>query len=145
MYTPGRSGSIFAFSQSCCFVMYLPRFAQMRQKQSGVPPPHGCRTPPFLLTFRSFAEAGIHQLGQAFHGRLLVCAVRNDADGGAAYDAQAQNAKQAFRIDAALFFSTQMEDLNSFAFWMKKVAGRACNPTWFSTVTSFTNIFKRSF
>ena len=26
-------------------------------------------------------------------------------------------------------FSTQMEDLNSFAFWIKKVAGRACRPT----------------
>ena len=26
-------------------------------------------------------------------------------------------------------FSTQMEDLNSLAFWMKKVAGRACRPT----------------
>ena len=26
-------------------------------------------------------------------------------------------------------FSTQMEDLYSLAFWMKKVAGRACKPT----------------
>ena len=26
-------------------------------------------------------------------------------------------------------FSTQMEDLNSLAFWIKKVAGRAWRPT----------------
>ena len=26
-------------------------------------------------------------------------------------------------------FSTQIDDLNSLAFWIKKVAGRACKPT----------------
>ena len=38
-------------------------------------------------------------------------------------------------------FYTQTVDLNSFAFCMKKVAGRACSPTWFCTTTSLLNIF----
>ena len=44
-------------------------------------------------------------------------------------------------------FSIQIADLNSLAFCIKKVAGRACNPTWFCTITSFTYIvvFSSSF
>ena len=48
-------------------------------------------------------ETGIYQLYQAFHGSLLVGTVGDDADGGAAHDAQAQNAQQALGVNAALF------------------------------------------
>ena len=37
-------------------------------------------------------------------------------------------------------FSTQMELLNSLAFWMKNVAGLACRPTWLFTTASFIYI-----
>ena len=48
-------------------------------------------------------EAGLHQLDEAIDSSLLVCAIRDDADGGAAHDAQRQDAQQALSVHAALF------------------------------------------
>ena len=42
-------------------------------------------------------------------------------------------------------FSTQMDYLDSFAFWIINVAGRACKPTWFCTTTSLTYMFIHSY
>ena len=61
-------------------------------------------------------EAGLHQLDEAIDSSLLVCAISDDADGGAAHDAQRQNAQKALSVRSALFLLDQMEDLNSLAF-----------------------------
>src|SRR5699024_7937335 len=60
--------------------------------------------PPGLEIFCLFREPGVDQLDQAIHSSLLIGAVRNNADGGTAHDAKAQNAEQALGVDAALFF-----------------------------------------
>ena len=48
-------------------------------------------------------KAGLHQLDEAIDSSLLVCAISDDADGGAAHDAQRQNAQKALSVHAALF------------------------------------------
>ena len=74
-------------------------------------------------------EAGVYQVDQGVYRLLLVGAVGDDPDGNASHDAQAEHTQQALALTRRSSFSTQMEDLNSLAFWMKNVAGRAWSPT----------------
>ena len=53
---------------------------------------------------RLLGKARADQLDQAVYCSLLIGAISNDADGGAANDAQAQDAEQRLRVDAALLF-----------------------------------------
>ena len=78
---------------------------------------------------RLLREAALYELNEAVNSELLVAAVNDDADPHAANDTEGEDT-----------FSTQMEDLYSLAFWIKKVAGLAWRPTWFFTSTSFMHI-----
>ena len=49
-------------------------------------------------------EAAVHQLDQTLNRSLLIRAVRNDANGGAAHDAQRQHTQQALGVYPPLFF-----------------------------------------
>ena len=51
---------------------------------------------------RLLGKAGADQLDQAVNCSLLIGTISNDANGGAADDAQAQDAEQRLRINAAL-------------------------------------------
>ena len=53
---------------------------------------------------RLLGKARADQLDQTVYCSLLIGTISNDADGGAANDAQAQDAEQRLRVDAALLF-----------------------------------------
>ena len=57
------------------------------------------------------AETGVDQLDQTFHGLLLVSAIGDDTNGGAADDAQRQDAQQALGVYATLLFLDPDEGL----------------------------------
>ena len=81
----------------------------------------------FVLVLLS--EAAFNELDKSFNGKLLIGAVSDNTNGGAAYDAQRKHAQKALSVYSALFLLNPDRRFVFICFLDKKGCG-SCMKTY---------------
>lgn len=107
----------------------IMHFSSLSTPKNTRPSRTGLKENGWLSSGKLLRETRFHKLDKPFHRLLLIGAASNDPDIRSAHNAEGKNAKQALCIHAAFFFFHPNGGFVLIAFWIKKVAGRACRPT----------------